>query len=400
MRKILAYLLTIILALSFSAGTVFADDYTVKSGDKLWKIAKDQNVSMQSLIDLNQIKNPNLIYPGQVLITKLATAGATESATAPTKSTAAPTESAVLPASDTKTSSATAPSQPVQKAKPATIAPKTNIDEYGGADAYDNAGDHAASKYYVNPDFYNMKSDSELTLISKFKTFQQTAEWSCGSATILMVLEHFGVSNYGEWDIAVKSGAGVDLDVAESEPGSADNFPEYGTSVDDIIKFFNEIKGFKVVQSSYKANYTEADLIPKGDYSSPENDWGNLPGMFNSVSLYASDNDPNTEKWVDDAKDSYFVKWILGNLKANRPIMVEWGDWDGHWQAIIGYDTNGTPAIGDDTIIFADPYDTSDHWQDGYYYYPTERWFYMWSDRAVAPKPYQLQPFVVVEPVN
>ncbi|MDF3002729.1 MAG: Uncharacterized protein K0Q48_2848 [Bacillota bacterium] len=394
MKKIVVYLLTIILALSFSAGTAFAD-YTVKSGDKLWKIAQDQNVSIQTLIELNQIKNPNLIYPGQVLKTKIVT----ESATVSAESATVTVEAAAVTASDTK-SSATAPSQSVQKAKPATIAPKTNIDEYGGADAYDNAGDHAASKYYVSPDFYNMKSNDELTIISKFKTFQQTAEWSCGSATILTVLEHFGVSEYSEWDIAVKSGAGVDLEVSGSKPGSANNFPEYGTSVDDIIKFFNEIKGFKVVQSSYKANYTESDLIPKGDYSSPENDWGNLPGTFNSVALYASDNDPNTENWVDDAKDSYFVKWIVGNLKANRPIMVEWGDWDGHWQAIIGYDTNGTPGIGDDTIIFADPYDTSDHWQDGYYYYPAERWFYMWSDRAVAPKPYQLQPFVIVEPIK
>ncbi|WP_419823916.1 LysM peptidoglycan-binding domain-containing protein [Anoxybacterium hadale] len=399
MRKALISLLTVILALSFSAGSVFADDYTVKSGDKLWKIARDQNVSIQTLIDLNQIKNPNLILPGQILKTKAA-AEPIKSATATVESPAATVESPGITAVDTKTSSATAPSLSVEKAKPVTIAPKTNIDESGGADAYDNAGDHAASKYYVNPDFYNMKSDDELTIISKFKTYQQTAEWSCGSATILMVLEHFGVSDYSEWDIAVKSGAGVDLDVPGSKPGSANNFPEYGTSVDDIIKLFNEIKGFKVVQSSYNTNYSEADLIAKGDYGSPENDWGNLPGTFNSVSLYASDNDPDTENWVDDAKDSYFVKWIVGNLKANRPIMVEWGDWDGHWQAIIGYDTNGTPGIGDDTIIFADPYDTSDHWQDGYYYYPAERWFYMWSDRAVAPKPYQLQPFVIVEPIK
>ena len=77
--------------------------------------------------------------------------------------------------------------------------------------------------------------------------------------------------------------------------------------------------------------------------------------------------------------------------------MVEWADWDGHWQAIIGYDNNGTPGIGDDILIFADPYDTSDQWQDGYYYYPLERWFYMWSDRNVAPKPYQLQPYIIID---
>jgi hypothetical protein len=76
--------------------------------------------------------------------------------------------------------------------------------------------------------------------------------------------------------------------------------------------------------------------------------------------------------------------------------MVEWGDWDGHWQTIIGYDTMGTPSFGDDMIIFADTYDTSDHWQDGYCFYPAERFFYMWKDRAIAPKPFQLQPYMII----
>ncbi len=378
MKKYLIILLTLIMVLTFSVGSVFAGEYTVKSGDVLWKIAKDLNVPMDTLIKINKIQDPNFIYMGQIL------------KTADTDSTGS---------SETTAATPTAPAAP-EKAKPLMIEPKSDIDEYGGADYYDNAGDHPVSKYYVNPDFYNMKSDDELTIISNFKTFQQTSEWSCGNATTLMVLEHFGVHDYGEWDIAVKSNAGVDLDVPGSEPGSANNFPEYGTSVDDIIRFFDAVDGFKVVQTSYKADYKASDLIQEGDTSVPSAEWGNLPGTFNSVSLYASDNDPNTEKWVEDAKDSYFVKWIVENLKANRPIMVEWCDWDGHWQAIIGYDTQGTPGIGDDVIIFADPYDTSDSWQDGYYYYPAERWFYMWSDRAVAPKPYQLQPFVIVEPVK
>lgn len=375
MKKQLIILLTLVLVLTCSVGNVFAGDYTVKSGDTLWEIARDLNVSMDKLIEINKIKNPNLIVTGQVLKTSGSSSGS---------------EGVVKDDS----------SKVVTKAKPQMIEPKSNIDEYGGADYYDNAGDHPNSKYYVNPDFYNMKSNDELTIISNFKTFHQTAEWSCGSATILMVLEHFGIDEYSEWDIAVKSNAGVDLDVPGSEPGSANNFPEYGTSVDDIIKFFDTIGGFKVVQTSYKANYAASDLIQEGDTSAPSNEWGNLPGTFKAVSLYASENDPNTEKWVDDAKDSYFVKWVTGHLKADRPIMVEWADWDGHWQAIIGYDTQGTPGIGDDVIIFADPYDTSDSWQDGYYYYPAERWFYMWNDRKVAPKPYQLQPFVIVEPVK
>jgi hypothetical protein len=366
MRKHLIILLSVIMVFTFSAGTAFALDYTVKSGDSLWKIAKEYNLPLTKLIEMNSIQNPNLIFPGQVL----------------------------------KTSADADSTTGITKAKPQVIAPKSDIDEYGGADYYDNVGDHPGSKYYVNPDFYNMKSDDQLTIISNFKTFQQTSEWSCGNAATLMVLEHFGVSDYGEWDIAVKSGADVDLDVPGSEPGSANNFPEYGTSVDDVILFFDTIGGFDVVETSYKADYSSSDLIQEGDTSVPAAEWGNIPGTFDAVSLYASENDLNTDKWVDDAMDSYFVKWIVNNLKADRPIMVEWSDWDGHWQTIIGYDNNGTPGIGDDTIIFADSYDTSDQWQDGYYYYPAERWFYMWADRAVAPKPYQLQPFVIVEPIN
>ena len=350
-----------VVTLIITTGTAFASDYIVKQGDTLWKISNQYGTSLDKLIKLNNIHNPDLIYPGQVIKTE----GLADVS---------------------------------EKQKPRTIEAKVNIDPYGGADAYEFSGDHADSKYYINPDFFNMTSDEEITIISNFRTYQQTAEWSCGSASILMVIEHFGVSDYNEWDIAVISGAHRDLDVDGSEPGTANNFPEYGSSVDDLIRFFNSIEGFRIVETSYIEDYDESDLIPEGDYSSSQGDWGNLPGKFQAVSLYASDNDPDTENWVEDAKDSYFVKWITGHLKANRPIMVEWGDWDGHWQVIIGYDTMGTPGIGDDIIIFADPYDTSDHWQDGYYCYPAERWFYMWADRNVAPKPYQLQPYVIVEP--
>lgn len=283
-----------------------------------------------------------------------------------------------------------------------TVAVKTqtiegeDYDEAGGADAYANAGDNAESRYYKAPDFYHLKSDDNLTIIENFQTMQQTTEWSCGPATALMVANHFGFDEMTEMNIATAMKAMTDLDVEGALPGSANNFHEYGSDVSQLHEFFSGLEGFEIVESSYHADFKETDLI-QADSGATGANIGNLPETFLWNSLYASENSETTEAWVSDAKDSYFVKWLTNHLENERPIMVEWGDWGGHWQAIIGYDNNGTPGIGDDVLVFADPYDTSDHSQDGYYFYPLERWFGMWNDRNIAPKPYQLQPYIVVD---
>lgn len=41
--------------------------YTVKRGDTLWKISKRYGVSIEKIVSLNNIQNPNLIYTGQRL---------------------------------------------------------------------------------------------------------------------------------------------------------------------------------------------------------------------------------------------------------------------------------------------------------------------------------------------
>lgn len=42
--------------------------YTVQPGDTLWSIARRYQTTIQSLVNLNHIPDPNLIYPGQVLL--------------------------------------------------------------------------------------------------------------------------------------------------------------------------------------------------------------------------------------------------------------------------------------------------------------------------------------------
>lgn len=47
-------------------------EYTVKSGDTLWGIARMYRTSVSAVVSENGIANPNLIYPGEVLRITLA----------------------------------------------------------------------------------------------------------------------------------------------------------------------------------------------------------------------------------------------------------------------------------------------------------------------------------------
>ena len=58
----------------------------------------------------------------------------------------------------------------------------------------------------------------------------------------------------------------------------------------------------------------------------------------------------------------------------------------------------GTESESDDVLILADPYDTSDHLQDGYVVNSAERFFYMWFDHSILPEDQRAQPFIVAHP--
>ncbi len=49
------------------SGFASNDTYTIKNGDTLYKIAQDFNMSVDDLIRINNITNPNMIYAGNVL---------------------------------------------------------------------------------------------------------------------------------------------------------------------------------------------------------------------------------------------------------------------------------------------------------------------------------------------
>jgi ABC-type bacteriocin/lantibiotic exporters, contain an N-terminal double-glycine peptidase domain len=190
-----------------------------------------------------------------------------------------------------------------------------------GADSVEREGDHSKSPYYTSLDYYNMKSNDNLTILSNFKTIQQTSEWSCGVTSALMVLEYYGLlGDHNEETLA----AFRDNKLA----------PE-ATSLKSIINIFENT------------------------------------GDFNITSTYDFD---------DESKYEHInLEMIQDYLKDGIPVIIAWNDWGGHWQVIIGYDTMGTETYQDDVLIMADPYDTTDHNQDGYVIYPAERFYYNWT---------------------
>ena len=207
-----------------------------------------------------------------------------------------------------------------------------------GASAFAGKTDHADSRYYVFNDYYNMESDETLHILTHFETYQQTTEYTCGAACTLMVLNWFGAKKYHEMAVG---------QLIESQP-------EKGTTVENIADFF--------------------DLIG----------W--------NVKHHAG-----TELKFDSLE--HFEQSVIQYIDRGIPILVDWVDWAGHWQVIIGIDTCGSDTPYDDVLIVADPYDITDHYQDGYYIFPLGRFFGMWREGPCAGKenPYK-QPFVVAYP--
>lgn len=212
------------------------------------------------------------------------------------------------------------------------------LNDEDGADAFQNTLDHADSRYFVINDYYNMASEGSLHILPHFETYQQTTEYSCGCAAALMALNHYGIRNYNEMEIAELAGTS----------------PFIGTTVEGLVAFF-EGAGFRV------------------DYHA------------------------DTERRFDVIED--FEQFLIETIDSQVPVLVDWVDWGGHWQVIIGIDMVSESSPYDDVLILADPYDVTDHCQDGYYVFPFGRFFDMWREGFSGDKaaPYE-QPYIVVYP--
>lgn len=66
MKKILVGM-TAFVSMIFATSLVHAETYDVQEGDTLSKIAEEKNTTVEKLVELNKLTDPNVIVPGQKL---------------------------------------------------------------------------------------------------------------------------------------------------------------------------------------------------------------------------------------------------------------------------------------------------------------------------------------------
>ena len=185
---------------------------------------------------------------------------------------------------------------------------KENLNDDGACE-YRRKLDKINSKYFKSIDIYNTKSSGSLILLEKFKTYQQTSFYSCACASLIMALYYLDGTIIGEHDCSIKAKTSQNTGTLPENLEKA--IDEYGYDYESKRKGFN------------------GDYIPSYD-------------------------------------ENKFSEYIKNSLKNKEPIILLSNDFGGHYNVIIGYDDKGTKDIEDDVVIIAEPFDTSDHINDGF----------------------------------
>lgn len=209
-------------------------------------------------------------------------------------------------------------------------------------------GDVADSPYFKAIDYYNGSPSDTLVLLDHFKTYQQTSDRSCGAACVLMTL------NYLEGSAPGENALDKEMDIRYVDNKREDG--SYGATTASVAKALTD-RGYEV--------QTSADTQDADGYS-----------FYSEYDL---------------------ADFITEKLKAGKPILTESSEWGGHWMVLIGYDNMGTDVMYDDVLVFADPYDTSDHCQDGYYTISFERYVSQWFDYQVMGENERYQQYVTLK---
>ena len=187
------------------------------------------------------------------------------------------------------------------------------------------------SQYFLENDFYNMNSTDEeypLLLLPKFKSYQQTMQDSSAFACLVMVLNDLGYDITGDYS---------ELSLLN----------KYQTQFDTVV--YNN--GLSVTDENLKKFIDGLNLGFDSESHKIQN--------VGAVSIKNE---------------------VIKNLKAGNYILVRYMSANNfQWKVIIGWDEMGTEEVLDDVIIFADPFDSTDHYQTGYSHVRAEMFAKWWK---------------------
>lgn len=192
------------------------------------------------------------------------------------------------------------------------------IGDYSGVTDFSDLSDNT---YWTSNDYYNMPSGNGLTILTGYKTIPQATGWSCVMASMESVLEWYG-----------KRGDLNEEDLSSLRGNSRTKF-EGGTSLKELENAYKGLNKLGIGRWKYI--------------------------------------DSNTTGYESKLFDS---EWVQSQLSEGHPIQIIYDSFGAHGQVIIGYDNMQTPDdTADDVLILMDPYDTTDHNNDGYIVQSYER---------------------------
>ncbi|MCL1848578.1 MAG: hypothetical protein FWF83_02750 [Clostridiales bacterium] len=217
------------------------------------------------------------------------------------------------------------------------------LEDYGNLLGY---ADLDGSSYWPLHDYYSATSSDTLTMLTGFRTTQQATGWACGPTSAVMVMDWFGLrGDLNEEDLAALR--------QKPAQGGATNLQQMINIFENLNALYDQGKGvwgkWKIL-SSY-------DIVKEYDISRQAGEKMDLMS-------------------VDELMDGSLFRELL---EKGIPILIGWNSFGGHWQAIIGYDDMGSEDTKDHVLILADPYDSTDHNNDGYNVQSLERFVYDWS---------------------
>lgn len=226
---------------------------------------------------------------------------------------------------------------------------------YGTGAPLSGAYDVENSDYFITDDYYNLPSTEERTLFPKFSPYQQTMQDTSGIASVLMVLNYLGY---------------------------------------DVKNKYSEIELLKKYEEVNECTVYNNGTTPDG-----------LKNLVDSLNLgfdvQTSGLDVSSREKAKEAMETC--------LADGKFLLVRWqSPTDFGWKVIIGYDNMGQVLncvtnemrefIRDDIIIFAEPNDGYDHFQDGYSTIQMKQFYMWWLNMDTVGKITDKYSYVVIDP--